>query len=76
MPCRGPTNRVVADCFSSYRRTQQLYHDGWMDILQTNDPKIYYQSNSMEQYSTKRWKVIEHTHVLQLSLQWRDLSTK
>lgn len=50
--------------------------DGWMDILQTNDPKMYYQSNSMEQYSTKRWKVIEHTHVLQLSLQWRDLSTE
>lgn len=27
----------------------------------------------MEQYSTKRWEVIEHTHILQFSLERRDL---
>lgn len=35
--------------------------------------KRNYQSNSVEQQSTKRWKVIENTHVLQLPLERRDL---
>ncbi len=26
MPCRGPTSSVVADCFSSCRRTQKVYN--------------------------------------------------
>lgn len=34
-----------------------------------------YQSNCLEKYSTKRWEVIEYTHVLQFSLQRRNLQT-
>lgn len=35
-----------------------------------------YQSNCLEKYSTKRWEVIEYTHVLQFSLQRRNLQTQ
>lgn len=36
--------------------------------------KMYYQSNRIEQYSSKRWEIVQDTQVLQLSLERRDLS--
>lgn len=36
---------------------------------------MHYQSNCLEKYSTKGWEVIEYTHVLQFSLERRDLQT-
>lgn len=35
---------------------------------------LYYHFNSLKQHATKWRKVIEYTHVLQFSLEWRDLS--
>lgn len=59
---------------SSYLIFDNIYAPTRCSQKYKQNKTLYYQFNSVKQHATKRWEVIKYTHVLQFSLEWRDLS--